>query len=149
VQLQIDVPVADCLLGEYQIAVMRTADDDERLLKSVALPGASAAVSSRDTAPDESVKAAMQQMMAMQSQFLEQSQLQMDLMRRLMDHFGGNQPPPIHQDAKRIEQLIRDLERIKADLADDRSRRQKIRGRRPKTHRVAWNPFWFLSRIRQ
>jgi hypothetical protein len=87
-------------------------------------------------------------MMGMQSQFLEQSQLQMKCMTQLIDRLGGSPQSPVHQDLNCIAEIGRELERIKSDLdrvTPPRHIRPNETGRR--TRRGSWNPFRFIARI--
>ncbi len=63
------------------------------------------------------VMALVKQMADMQAQFFEHSQFQMRLITEMLAHLGGAQPTSIRQELARIDDIGRELEEIKAQLA--------------------------------
>lgn len=67
---------------------------------------------------EDSVMALFQHITEMQTQFFEHSQLQMQFMAQMLAHLGRSQQVTVRQDLERIDEIGRELQEIKAELAN-------------------------------
>jgi predicted component of type VI protein secretion system len=85
---------------------------------------------------EQSVMALIGQMAEMQNRFFEHSQNQMQFMAEMLAHMGRSQQAAVRQDMARIEEITRELEALKAQLAAEpaqgapRRKRKKDAARR-------------------
>jgi len=74
------------------------------------------APSSRGSLSEESMIALFERMGQMQSEFLEHSQLQMQVIAQLLAHLGRSQQAAVRQDLDRIDEISRELKAIKSEI---------------------------------
>jgi hypothetical protein len=70
---------------------------------------------------DPTVAALLGQMVAMQNQFFEHSQNQMQMMGELLAQLGRSQQASVRQDMERIDAITRELEQLKLQLSGERA----------------------------
>ena len=73
--------------------------------------------SSGGSMSEGSVMTLVQHLAEMQNQFFEHSQLQMQLMTEMLAHLGRSQQVSVRQDLARIDEIGRELQDIKSQLA--------------------------------
>jgi len=75
--------------------------------------------SSRGSVSEDSVLAMFHHMTEMQNQFFEQSQVQMQLMAQMLAHLGRSQQESVRKDLSRIDEIGRELDGIRSQLAQE------------------------------
>jgi hypothetical protein len=118
----------------------RSGSDAEGRGDPEILPAPGRRKSSRGTVSEDSVMAMFQHMTEMQNQFFEQSQVQMQLMAQMLAHLGRSQQDSVRKDLTRIDEIGRELNVIRSQLAgaagvdvekqESRGRSRKKRNRR-------------------
>jgi hypothetical protein len=85
---------------------------------------------------DPTVAALLGQMAAMQSQFFEHSQNQMQFMGEILAQLGRSQQASVRNDVERIDAITRELEQLKSQFADQP---ENSPVRRPRKRRASPN----------